>query len=691
MGTPRALACAFAVTITVASGALARPLLSPVRHGRAAVPRDDAGRVERLAIDLGALAELRASASAVVRRFPLGRSRRVTLELARIDPFGPGSRLVDVVGKGEEALRAPDRVWLVGTVRGDPESRALLVAAPGHVHGFVATGGEVFPFAPDGAGLHRIGALTTAHPTELRAPDDFCLQDVYGAALEAMRPKAHPRVASSTAAQSAALRELELAIDTDQEFLGKFPTQAAALEYLGTLVAAASLIYERDAGVRLRASFVRLWSTTDPWQDSSPLGTLLEVQRYWTNPANGMDALAGQRDAVQFVSGKAIVGGVAWIGSVCDPAFGFAVSQVAGHFDTTQPQQIWDVLVFAHELGHVLGSPHTHCYDPPVDRCFSGEQGCYVGPLETSPSGTIMSYCHLLPGGLANVSLLFGGRPSEVLRAAAARASCLAPVPDTEPVCGNGVREGPETCDDGNSEDGDGCSASCGREPRCGDGIVDPGEACDDGNGEDGDGCSATCGREPRCGDGIVDAGEACDDGNPEDGDGCSSRCASEACAIVVPHQTAWLPARLRWRRSGQGDRFRLHARFGVPRLAPRAAESVGFSLTVHAADGRERLAIALPADAGWRAAPRERRWQSPLSQGAAAVRVRELGGDEGVQQLELRVTAGGQWAFGPGDLPVAVSVVLGGESEGHAGLCGRYTFSRTTCRVPNDRRILCR
>ena len=659
MGTPRALACAFAVTITVASGALARPLLSPVRHGRAALPRDDAGLVERLAIDLGALAELRASASAVVRRFPLGRSRRVTLELARIDPFGPGSRLVDVVGKGEEALRAPDRVWLVGTVRGDPESRALLVAAPGHVHGFVATGGEVFPFAPDGAGLHRIGALTAAHPTGLRAPDEFCLQDVYGAALEAMRPKAHPRVASSTAPQSATLREMELAIDTDQEFLAKFPTRAAALEYVGTLVAAASLIYERDAGVRLRASFVRLWSTTDPWQDSSPLGTLLEVQRYWTDPANGMDALAGRRDAVQFVSGKAIVGGVAFIGSVCDPAFGFAVSQVTGYFDTTQPQQIWDVLVFAHELGHVLGSPHTHCYDPPVDRCFSGEQGCYLGPPERSPSGTIMSYCHLLPGGLANVSLLFGGRPSEVIRSAAARASCLARVPDSEPTCGNGVREGPETCDDGNTEDGDGCSASCGR--------------------------------EPRCGDGIVDAGEACDDGNVEDGDGCSSRCAAEACAIVVPHQTAWLPARLRWRRSDRSDRFRLHARFGVPRLAPRAAESVGFSLTVHAADGRERLAIALPADAGWQAAPRERRWQSPLSQGAAAVRVRELGGDEGVQQLELRVTAGGQWAFGPEDLPVAVSVVLGGESEGRAGLCGRYTFSRTTCRVPNERRILCR
>jgi cysteine-rich repeat protein len=35
-----------------------------------------------------------------------------------------------------------------------------------------------------------------------------------------------------------------------------------------------------------------------------------------------------------------------------------------------------------------------------------------------------------------------------------------------EPVCGNGIREGTEACDDGNNKDGDGCSATCKKEPR---------------------------------------------------------------------------------------------------------------------------------------------------------------------------------------------------------------------------------
>ena len=36
---------------------------------------------------------------------------------------------------------------------------------------------------------------------------------------------------------------------------------------------------------------------------------------------------------------------------------------------------------------------------------------------------------------------------------------------------------------------------------------------------------------EPFCGDGFVDADEACDDGNTDDGDGCSSACEEEAFA----------------------------------------------------------------------------------------------------------------------------------------------------------------
>jgi cysteine-rich repeat protein len=123
------------------------------------------------------------------------------------------------------------------------------------------------------------------------------------------------------------------------------------------------------------------------------------------------------------------------------------------------------------------------------------------------------------------------------------------------PVCGDGFPSSTfgETCDDGNTTNGDGCRSDCTVE-SCGDAIVDvaAGEECDDGlqcqDGSicgvggtscvgigdvscltrDGDGCSADCLIEGICGDSLIGAGETCDDGNLLGGDGCGPDCLTE-------------------------------------------------------------------------------------------------------------------------------------------------------------------
>ena len=99
-------------------------------------------------------------------------------------------------------------------------------------------------------------------------------------------------------------------------------------------------------------------------------------------------------------------------------------------------------------------------------------------------------------------------------------------------ICGNGIKEAGEKCDDGNKISGDGCSSGCQLEGhRCGNGIIEIGEECDDGNINTGDGCTPTCKierPEPVCGNGSQEEGEECDDGNLADGDGCSKKCTIE-------------------------------------------------------------------------------------------------------------------------------------------------------------------
>jgi virginiamycin B lyase len=79
-------------------------------------------------------------------------------------------------------------------------------------------------------------------------------------------------------------------------------------------------------------------------------------------------------------------------------------------------------------------------------------------------------------------------------------------LPPRTAVCGNGVVESGEECDDGNTNDCDGCSNACTLVTGCGDGVVCRPEQCDDGNTMSCDGCSSACTAETGllCGDGVV-------------------------------------------------------------------------------------------------------------------------------------------------------------------------------------------
>lgn len=71
---------------------------------------------------------------------------------------------------------------------------------------------------------------------------------------------------------------------------------------------------------------------------------------------------------------------------------------------------------------------------------------------------------------------------------------------DANPLCGNGVIDDGEVCDDGNKETefppyaAEDCMEDCSMVlATCNDGVMDPGEDCDDGNADSMDGCTTSC------------------------------------------------------------------------------------------------------------------------------------------------------------------------------------------------------
>ena len=127
----------------------------------------------------------------------------------------------------------------------------------------------------------------------------------------------------------------------------------------------------------------------------------------------------------------------------------------------------------------------------------------------------------------------WSGACATVFAISLALAGCPGGDDDDNAVCGNGIQEIGESCDDGNTLDGDGCSATCEREGFCGNGNREPGEECDDGNFDPGDGCDENCQVEEGCGNGRLDVGEECDDDNLTNGDGCSNLCVDEEPGAV--------------------------------------------------------------------------------------------------------------------------------------------------------------
>ena len=104
-------------------------------------------------------------------------------------------------------------------------------------------------------------------------------------------------------------------------------------------------------------------------------------------------------------------------------------------------------------------------------------------------------------------------------------------------VCGDGIVQDGEACDDGaaNSDfDADACRSDC-RNAFCGDDVIDSGESCDDGSANsdvEADACRTDC-RDAFCGDDVIDSGEGCDNGESNSDsapDACRTNCEPASC-----------------------------------------------------------------------------------------------------------------------------------------------------------------
>lgn len=178
-----------------------------------------------------------------------------------------------------------------------------------------------------------------------------------------------------------------------------------------------------DIQVALSSFFV--WTTLDPYSaNMSSDVTLPEFLQSGT--------ITG--DLGQFVGidpeGQ---GGLAYLRGLC--GLNASYCDVDYEFEDV-PVYSWTVEAMTHEIGHQLGSPHTHACawngnNTPIDVCgaMAGySEGCNNGPVPYEIGGTIMSYCHLVGGVGVNLENGFGPQPRDLIQNFINSRTCLEPL-----------------------------------------------------------------------------------------------------------------------------------------------------------------------------------------------------------------------------------------------------------------------
>jgi hypothetical protein len=376
---------------------------------------------------LSALAAVRPEHPVTVAGWPVRPGVRGTVALTRHLVMAPGARIMVVKDGTVREVPASPRVHLWGKDLDDPAVRVMVSLDPGRgtVHGLAFTPEGVFEIVePEGRGTDHMVVAADARRGANEPPV------TWGCGQEALPLEwTPPPLGLRSPATPEELRTAVVAVDTDNELMAqKFNNDTgAATAYVADLFAAMNVMYERDLEVRLLQGTTYLRIDPDPWVQQPVNGMASEAQLdefgdYWSANYGGVN-----RALAMMLSGKSpsaySSSGIAWLVGLCSSSYGysftlvFKIDYLAG-----------DAMVVGHELGHNFGSPHTHCYTPPIDTCYSGEPGCYVGPTSCpTGGGTVMSYCHLLGG--CSSSLVFHPRVITLLDASIASAMgvCIFP------------------------------------------------------------------------------------------------------------------------------------------------------------------------------------------------------------------------------------------------------------------------
>lgn len=384
-----------------------------------------------------------------IDHFPISLTENGSIQFELAPSVIDGSTEIMV---GNQRIPAPDVRTYTGSIIGEPGSNVVISFANGILRGWIErVDGSRVSIAPSEGSTEIHLVYDAEMVAELRKDVGSCMTDE--SAITIPTPEdLYKSLGKVESVKGNNLLELQVIVEATSSFFngpGRKDSIRTA-EFMIGLMNGVNTIYRRELNVNIIIPRLQIWTATtqDPYvSDGNAPALLDEVENRWGKLTTIKRDIVHCLDAVPTTGGLFVLGIANGIGNICSGSNSNAYS-VSGIFKNGLAKiedYMGDIVTIAHELGHNIGSYHTHnCqFWPPrgLDSCMTSgsayrsrsnysQEACFKNAPMANP-GSIMSYCHLTNPS-RSVAFTFLPRVATYLRNYMETRSCIEPA--TQPI-----------------------------------------------------------------------------------------------------------------------------------------------------------------------------------------------------------------------------------------------------------------